>query len=177
MPAALLDFKNWARPWLHQRRLAHWTRMIHWSRWPVNSDLHHRCYIHLKMIWLTTQLASIKILHMWYTERRLMASSCFFFCDLPLGHAVHAPHGSAVAVDAAVWWRINSWWGRSAWRWANSFQFHVAGLRVFFSHSRSSELYVTVWILVHLRHTTNTGLYRFVVLSSGILGMLLDDVI
>ena len=93
----------------------------------------------------------------------------FFFSDLPLGHAVHAPHGSAVAVDAAVWWRINSWWGRSAWRGANSFQFHVAGLRVFLSHSRSSVLYVTVWILVHLCHTTNTRLYRFVVLSCGIL--------
>ena len=104
------------------------------------ADLHHRCYIHLKIIWFITSLASVKILHMWYTERAIMASSCFFVCDLPLGHAVHAPHGSAVAVDAAFGWRINPWWGRSTWRGASSFQFHIAGLRVFWSHSRSSLL-------------------------------------
>ena len=115
-------------------------RIVHWSRWPVISDLHHRCYIHLKIIWFITSLASVKILHMWYTERAIMASSCFFVCDLPLGHAVHAPHGSAVAIDAAFGWRINPWWGRSTWRGASSFQFHIAGLRVFWSHSRSSLL-------------------------------------
>ena len=112
-------------------------------------------------------------LHQWYTEKGVMASSYFFVCNLPLGHAVHAPHGSAIAVDTAVGWRINPWWGRSTWGGASSFQFHIAGLRVFFSHSRSSVLYVTVWILVHLCHTTNTRLYRFVVLSSGILGIII----